>query len=268
MIDDSPTALAAVTKWLELEGFEVVALSRSLGATKVIMQVRPSILLLDIKLPGLSGDRLAVVLSQNPATASVPIIFYSQIDPTELKRLTHECSVVGAISKTGDRGLFLREFEKLAAPFLAERISSPPASSRYGPASPVNPPVIGVPEIDDQHKRIAEMLRLIAGLLRSVKDIEEKPALRRNLRDSALKLIVFMKFHLTTEDRYMREIAHAGIEEHRAEHASFLDATLTLEKRIDADESVVSLIDAARELRRLVQDHTWNTDMDLAASKG
>lgn len=268
VIDDSPTALAAVTKWLEMEGFDVVALSRSLGATKTIMQVRPSVLLLDIKLPGLSGDRLAMVLSQNPATASLPVIFYSQIDPAEMKRLAHACSVVGAISKTSDRGLFLREFEKLAAPFLAARASSRPSSSTAGPASLTIPPSIGVPELDDQHRRIAEMLHHIGGLIRSMNDIEDKPSLRRELRENALKLIVFMKFHLATEDRHMREAGYSAIDEHRVEHAAFLDTSTALERRIEADTSAVSVMDAARELRRLIQEHTWSSDLNLGPVRG
>lgn len=253
------TVLTAVTKWLEAAGFEVVALSKSLGATRTIMQVRPTLLLLDIKLPCLSGDRLAMVLSQNPATASIPVIFYSQIAPDELKRLAQECAVVGAISKTGDRGAFLREFEKLVAPFVrAPRPASAPSpvSLRIVP----DLPPMGNTEVDEQHRRIMEMLRHITELIREGQAATVKPSVRKELKESTLNLLVFTRFHLATEDRLMRELHDPMIEAHRAEHAKFLDAATEIERKIAADPTPLHVIDAARELRRLILEHT---DADL-----
>lgn len=247
-----------------MAGFDVVALSRSLGATRTIMHVRPTLLLLDIKLPGLSGDRLATVLSQNPTTASIPVIFYSQMEPAELKRLAKECSVVGAISKTGDRGAFLSEFERLVAPFV-DSSSHAAAPSSVSLRALSEPPAVGIPEIDEQHRRIMDMLRHLTLLLRDGLEVEQKASVRRDLKESALKLLVFLRFHLATEDRYMREMKHPSIDAHRAEHAAYLDAATELERRISADQTPIQLMDLARELRRLIQEHTWNTDMDLKA---
>ena len=259
VIDDSPTALGVVSRWLEDDGYRVVPLTRSLGATTILTRIRPDILLLDIQLPGLSGDRFAHILSQNPATASIPIIFHSQIDPVELRRLAHECAVVGAIAKTSSHSVFSREFEKLATPFLHHAV---PQAGAAAPKCCTSLVTTGIAEIDTQHRRIRELTTRMAEFLRDVKESDERFATRHNLRASILELLVFMRFHFATEDRYLREAGHPFMNEHRARHDAYLEDAAVIERKVDVELSTAEMLECTRQIRLLALEHLWSTNAD------
>ena len=257
VIDDSATTLTVISQWLEEDGYRVVPLSRALGATTTLLRVRPNVLLLDIQLPGLSGDRFAHILSENPATASIPIIFHSQIDPVELRRLAHECAVVGAIAKSSSHVMFSREFEKLAAPFLNDTTDDADTASPKGIAAPVS---TGIAEIDVQHRHIKELSARIAESLRDAKEAGERFSTRRDIRAKVLELLVFMRFHLAMEDRYLRERELPFMKEHRVRHDAYLDDTASIEKTVDMEISAAELLECGRRIRLLALEHLWSTD--------
>lgn len=256
VIDDSATALTVISQWLEESGHRVVPLPRALGATTTLLHVRPDVLLLDIQMPGLSGDRFARVLAQNPTTASIPIIFYSQLDPAHLKQLAKECAVVGAIAKTSSRGIFLHEFSKLAGPFLPHPGAE---SATNGPTTP-DPQDIGVAELDVQRHHLKRLANRISEIVRDIRAHEDRITSRQELRATLLELIVFMRYHLTTEDRYLRTYGCASIVDRRQRHEAYLDEAMTLERRIEMDLSLSDLLDCARRIRLLTLEHLWTTD--------
>lgn len=267
-IDDSPTVLDAVTEWLTQAGYEVIALARSFGASRVVMREKPNALLLDIRMPGLSGDRLARLLAQNPVTASVPVIFHSEIDAEQLAQLAKECAVVGAISKTGSRMAFLKDFDRLVSPFLPQHThpeSMRMSSRNVAPALP-EPPSVGIEELDEQHRRITQMLNRISVLTQSPEELDARVAMRRDLKESAAELLVFMRFHLATEDRYMRERGDARLEEHRQEHVEMLKELTPISKQIDAP-SMAEVLSATRRLRELVMEHMLGSDMEFSSAE-
>lgn len=256
VIDDSVTALTVASHWLEEEGHRVVPLPRALGATSTLLHVRPDVLLLDIQLPGLSGDRFARILTQSPATASIPVIFHSQIDPVALKRLAYECAVVGAIPKTTSRNVFMHEFNKLAGPFLHSSLCD---EVTYGQKAP-DPLDMGIAEIDIQRHHIKRLAGRIADILRDVKAHDDRLSTRKQLRSAVLELLVFMRYHLVTEDRYLRHGACTSIGEHRQRHEAYLDESKTLEHTLDMDPTPTDLLDCARRIRLLALEHLWSID--------
>jgi FixJ family two-component response regulator len=72
--------------------------------------------LLDVEMPGLSGDGLAELLAGRRETVGVPVIFYSSRAPTLLLETVRESGARGAIQKTGGRHQFLSQFEALLPP--------------------------------------------------------------------------------------------------------------------------------------------------------
>ncbi len=257
VIDDSATALTIVSQWLEEEGHRVVPLARALGATSALLRVKPDILLLDIQMPGLSGDRLARLLSQSPATASIPIIFHSQLDPSELKRLACECAVVGAITKTTSRIAFMQQFCKLSAPFIGAMASEMSDSGRKS----TDPTDTGIAEIDLHHRHVKRLSTRTAEMLRD--NSGESGFLDvRDLRAAILELLVFMRFHLATEDRYLREGSFANIDEHRDRHRAYLDEANIIERKLELDLSITDLIECGRRIRLLALEHLWSTEQD------
>ncbi|MGH7271554.1 MAG: response regulator, partial [Polyangiaceae bacterium] len=93
-------------------GYEVVTRTDALGTSTAIAQESPDVVLLDLSMPGLSGERLAKLISQNPRR-HVAVIFHTAKDPRDVDDAVRECKALGAIQKTSDDELFLLQFERL-----------------------------------------------------------------------------------------------------------------------------------------------------------
>jgi len=125
VIDDDPIVLEVVRERLEGAGFVVVVRDEPLGTTNVVRDERPDIVLLDIMMPALNGERLAALLRSNRSLGSIGIILHSSKAPLELAPLVEQTGAIGAISKSESEGEFMRRFHELVRGHL-ERVSSAP----------------------------------------------------------------------------------------------------------------------------------------------
>jgi PleD family two-component response regulator len=125
VIDDDPIVLEVVRERLEGAGFVVVVRDEPLGTTNVVRDERPDIVLLDIMMPALNGERLAALLRSNRSLNSVGIILHSSKSPSELLPLVDQTGAIGAISKSESEGEFMRKFHDLVRTHR-ERGSSTP----------------------------------------------------------------------------------------------------------------------------------------------
>jgi PleD family two-component response regulator len=99
IIDDDERHLISAKVILEEEGYEVITHYGGFGATNVVKEVQPDLVLLDINMPALSGDKLSSLLLSNDKTKNVPIVFYSSNDEDDLRRAVLEYGVKGYICK-------------------------------------------------------------------------------------------------------------------------------------------------------------------------
>lgn len=99
IIDDDPAHLVSTRGLLEAAGYEVFTHTQGFGATNVAKQLQPNLILLDVNMPGLSGENLAGVLQANPGTRELPIVFYSSNDEDVLRAAVRRYGVRGYISK-------------------------------------------------------------------------------------------------------------------------------------------------------------------------
>ena len=104
VIDDSEDTLNLVTQVLE-EEHKVFAIDSWVHATDYIFKHDIDLILLDINMPGLSGDRLAEVLMKTVKTKPVNIVLFSAMDEAELRRKAKEVGAKGYIPKTFDGNL-------------------------------------------------------------------------------------------------------------------------------------------------------------------
>ena len=74
IVDDYPGARYLRSRILSEAGYEVIEASSGTEALNVARAVQPSLVLLDVNLPDISGFDVCERLKQDPATASIPVI--------------------------------------------------------------------------------------------------------------------------------------------------------------------------------------------------
>jgi CheY-like chemotaxis protein len=102
VVDDDPVALQVASAILESQGHEVVARGSALGTTVAVLRERPDVVVLDIRMPGISGQELLkVIRDQDTARGArrTAFIFYSGMERSELDRLVEETGALGAVEK-------------------------------------------------------------------------------------------------------------------------------------------------------------------------
>ncbi|MBI5210423.1 MAG: response regulator [Elusimicrobia bacterium] len=77
IIDDDLVVLETVKAALTHAGFEVETLQNAEGALEKVRDAKPSLVLLDLYMPGVGGWDLCRKLKADPATKSVPVMILS-----------------------------------------------------------------------------------------------------------------------------------------------------------------------------------------------
>jgi CheY-like chemotaxis protein len=79
VIDDDPTLRDSVSAVLELHGYLVRQASSGSEAIELLSRSSqlPSAILLDLIMPGMSGDEVLEVLTRDPRLAMIPVIMIS-----------------------------------------------------------------------------------------------------------------------------------------------------------------------------------------------
>jgi DNA-binding response OmpR family regulator len=98
MVDDDPATLRLFTRALEDAGFEVLASSEAIGTTNRAKSFAPDVVLLDVMMPALAGNKIISVLKKNVPGQPVVILF-SNKDEDELKKLAKESGADDYITK-------------------------------------------------------------------------------------------------------------------------------------------------------------------------
>jgi CheY-like chemotaxis protein len=113
VVDDDETTLQVTVALLEQRGHEVIPRNRALGTTLAILRDKPDVVLLDVHMPGLSGDRLVDLVAPRKDRPRPIIILHSASTRAELEELAQRCGVAGVIEKSGDAFEFIRRFEQV-----------------------------------------------------------------------------------------------------------------------------------------------------------
>jgi two-component system, OmpR family, response regulator len=99
VVDDEQMQLHLVERLLRGDGFDVMTCSSPIGVSNVVRSYAPHIVLLDVNIPALSGDRL-LGIARKAAPASTLFILYSASDDAHLRKLAKEVEADGWISKS------------------------------------------------------------------------------------------------------------------------------------------------------------------------
>jgi DNA-binding response OmpR family regulator len=106
IVDDSELVLAMARDALEGAGYEVVTAVNGIEANSYIFSVhKPDLIILDVMLPMLDGNKKAKLLREKEFSREIPILLLSSKSEDELRRLAVEAGADGFIRKpfTSDR---------------------------------------------------------------------------------------------------------------------------------------------------------------------
>ena len=99
IIDDDEMHLYTTKELLENDRIEVNTHKNWIGATNRVREYKPDLVLLDINMPALSGDKLAAIIKPYCDSAHTDIVFHSSNDEDSLRELVKEHRVRGYICK-------------------------------------------------------------------------------------------------------------------------------------------------------------------------
>ena len=77
IVDDSPTETHILKGILERGGYQVITADNGERGVSAAIESTPSLILMDVVMPGLNGFQATRQLSQTPETANIPIIMVS-----------------------------------------------------------------------------------------------------------------------------------------------------------------------------------------------
>ena len=114
VVDDSEVILKIIRLYLINAGFEVITRSRPIGTAAEILRMKPDIVLLDVIMPGLTGDKITKLIRESGIATK--IVLHSGKESNELRELSRECGADGYIKKTTDKHEFINKVKSFLSP--------------------------------------------------------------------------------------------------------------------------------------------------------
>lgn len=102
LVDDSPLIQRLVTERLAADRMDVTSVGCGADVMKLIHELQPDVVLLDLELPDAHGLHLLTVIKANPETNDVPVIALSATSDTSVKVRAFELGAMDYITKPFD----------------------------------------------------------------------------------------------------------------------------------------------------------------------
>jgi CheY-like chemotaxis protein len=100
VVDDSEIARTTLKNALTMAGMKVIDLPSPIGATRAIMNNDVSVVVIDLMMPGMRGDRLTTLFRENPRFQTLGVVLVSGENEAEMLRLADEVGADAAVSKS------------------------------------------------------------------------------------------------------------------------------------------------------------------------
>lgn len=103
IVDDDPTAREALVAILEGEGYELQQAKDGIQALRMLKQLQPDLILLDVMMPAMDGFEVCRRIRDTPPLAEVPIILLTALDDRDSLLRGIESGADDFLSKPPDR---------------------------------------------------------------------------------------------------------------------------------------------------------------------
>lgn len=101
VIDDDEIARETMVELLEVAGHSVASLPSPIGATKAIIDSKIEVLVLDVMMPSIRGDKLAALLNKNPRLAHLAVVLVTGANHSEMVTIAKEVGAAALVPKSG-----------------------------------------------------------------------------------------------------------------------------------------------------------------------
>jgi two-component system, OmpR family, phosphate regulon response regulator PhoB len=124
-VEDSDAIRSLIRMTLEFDGFTVLEANSGADGMQKVLLKRPDLILLDVKMPGISGIELCTKLQADPYLRKIPVVMLSGHDDREL---------VDAAIAAGAKTYLTKPFVPLALIELVHRLIKDSHKQRTTPA--------------------------------------------------------------------------------------------------------------------------------------
>ena len=100
VIDDDDVARDVIVDLLEHDGHEVTSLPSPIGATKHIVDQHVNVVVLDLMMPSMRGDKLANLLGRNPKLKRLGVVLVTSARLEDVSALADAMGSVAIVSKS------------------------------------------------------------------------------------------------------------------------------------------------------------------------
>src|ERR1700749_292541 len=111
IVEDNPISLTLLKQLLKAHGYEVLGTPEGLRALDLAREEQPDLILMDIRLPDISGFEVTRVLKQDQRTKAIPIVAVTALASPEYEKKGLESGCDAYIPKPITLGNFLRTIE-------------------------------------------------------------------------------------------------------------------------------------------------------------
>lgn len=113
VIDDQDVARDYMTRLLENAGYSVSAQSSPLGVTRQVIREGINVVIIDVEMPALRGDKLVRLFRQNRRLANLGLVLVSSKDQEELAALGRAAGADAVVTKKNLDRTLVTEVKKL-----------------------------------------------------------------------------------------------------------------------------------------------------------
>lgn len=109
VVDDNANNLLLEKDLLEVGGFEVFEAEDAFNGIAIARKEKPDIIIMDVRLPDMSGTEAARILRQDKETSNIPIVFVTASVMAEGKKTIETIANSGFIGKPINTRTFAKE---------------------------------------------------------------------------------------------------------------------------------------------------------------
>lgn len=112
VVDDSEIVLAVTEAALIAAGYRVITRNRPTGCVAMMLQEMPDLVLLDVSMPGVSGDTLVKLFASADPQHKAIVLLHSSLDEEALSMKARASGADGYIRKSEDPALLVRQVNR------------------------------------------------------------------------------------------------------------------------------------------------------------